>query len=115
MECSYPRILPVNVDAIEAILVDEVGNVGGHGQTIGGSDALTKDHISARVGGKIPTTDGQDAPRALDPSEDVELVGGRRAGDLNRIGRGEHPKAEIDVRVSRNVELGDVLVEAGTV
>lgn len=50
MECSYPRILPVNVDAIQVIVVDKVGNISGHSKTIGGSDALAKDHVGARIG-----------------------------------------------------------------
>lgn len=86
-DCSYPRVLPVNIDAIEVVVFDEIGDVGGHGQTVGGSDAFPKNHVSAWVGGKCPAANGKNAFCALDLSEQVELVGGCFVRNLDLIGR----------------------------
>lgn len=49
---TYSWILPVNVDAVEVIVVDEVGNIGSHRQPVGRSDAITENHIGARISGE---------------------------------------------------------------
>lgn len=100
---TYSWILPVDIDAVEVMVLDEVGNVGGHCQPISRSDTVTENHVRARIGGKCPSTDRQDTRCAYDLFEQVELVGGTRrgaVGDLDLIRRGEGTKSEINVCVS---------------
>lgn len=112
---TYSWILPVDIDAVEVMVLDEVGNVGGHCQPISRSDTVTENHVRARIGGKCPSTDRQDTRCAYDLFEQVELVGGTRrgaVGDLDLIRRGEGTKSEINVCVSTQVNLRDILIEA---
>lgn len=87
-DCSYPRVLPVNIDTIEVVVFDEVGDIGGHGQTISGSDAFPENHVSARVSRKRPPTYRQNAFCALDFLKLVEFIGCCDVGNLDHIGRG---------------------------
>ena len=111
---TYPRILPVNIHAVEVIVDNKVRNISSHSQTIRRRDTIPKDHIGTRIRRERPPPDRQDARRALDLLEKPKLIHAALVRQLHRVRHVEDPEAEVDVRVCGHVELRDVLVQTGT-
>jgi hypothetical protein len=48
-EVGRSGVFPVDIDAIEIVFLDEVGDFGGHGETVGKHNAVAEDGVGLRI------------------------------------------------------------------
>jgi hypothetical protein len=82
---TYPWILPVKVHSIKAVVVQELGDIGGEGVTVGFFHRVTKDVVCFGLGGISPAAKGDDL-LLFNGLEVIPLV--VRVVDTNRPVRG---------------------------
>src|SRR3569833_45244 len=111
---TYARILPVNVDSIQAVCVDEIGNVLGKSLTVGRGGPVAEDLIRSRVGREGPATKRQNLFYALEALELLELKPREIVAHFNLEILGDGPEGEVDMGVLFGVDLAGVHVEAVT-
>lgn len=111
---THSGILPIDIDAIQAIRLHKVGNIVGHGLSIGCCHTIAEDHISAWVRRESPATNGKNLLRACREQELLELKRGGCIADLNVVVRVKSSERIEEVRVRGGIQLRSVLVQAGS-
>ncbi len=109
MDLTNPGVLPVNVDPVKAIFVDEVGNVGCHGHPICRLDALAEDEVRASIRRKRPASNRKDLLGSHDLPETAKLVRAKDIADLDLVVRREAGKCKVQVGELGRVDLAGVL------
>lgn len=112
MNTTYTRVFPINVNAIEVVILDEVGNVGRQLHTVGGRSSLAKDLVRLGLSRKVPSTKRENLLRAAKIPKVVELVLHHVVANADLVVGRNVAKAKVQVRVLGLVNLESVLEEA---
>ena len=106
------RVFPVDIDTVEIMLLDKIGDAGGHLQAVGWLDTFAEDVVGVGVGREGPATESQDPFDILEALELAEFI--RRQGVANQdlVRRCQCAKSKMNMGVFRSVDLERILVKA---
>lgn len=111
MTITYTRVFPINVNAIEVVVLDEVGNVGRQLHAVGGRSSLAKDLVRLGLCRKVPSTKRENLLGPAKIPKVVELVLRHVVANADLVVGRNVAKAKVQVRVLGLVNLQSVLEE----
>lgn len=107
---TYTRILPIQIEPIQPIIIDKLDDIITKLVPIGRLHSLTNDSKCSRVGAEVPTAKRYDLFDTSELLEALKLI--RDATDLDiKVGR-DIGKSKVNMRVSFDVNLISVHVQA---
>ena len=112
MILTYPRILPVKIDAIQVVGDNKIDNIGSESLTMAIPNTSTEDGVGVGVGGEAPAAEAENTRYAGQFDKAIELV--LRPADVDLPIAGDICKSKVYIAVvSVALELRDVHVQAG--
>ena len=99
-EITHSRILPIDIDSIQAVLIHEADDIVLEDLAIGWQDGLTQDGEGSGLRAERPATKRDDSLDIIQPLEIFKLLLGSFVSDLRLIGPSSDVcKGEVNVRV----------------
>lgn len=100
---THSRILPVEVDAVQTMLLDEVYNILRKDLSICWLHARTEDLVSGRISGESPPSEAEHSASALQVLEALKCA--LLATDIRNPFRREIGESEVNVSISISIDI----------